>query len=45
MKMSTKIIKINKGDTFNFSILAQELSILNTKCLLADNEAVYFRWL
>lgn len=39
--MSTEIIKINRGDSFEFNIKVQE-KYSDTKYLLATTEAVYF---
>lgn len=40
--MSTKIIKLNRGDSFDFEVVLPEKLNANKNCLLASNEAVYF---
>lgn len=40
--MSTKIIKINRGDTFEFKVDVLEKGSKDRKHLLKANEAVYF---
>jgi hypothetical protein len=40
--MSTKIIKINRGDSFDFEINVSEKNNINKIHLLNSNEAVYF---
>ena len=40
--MSTKIIKINRGDSFDFEINVSEKNNINKVHLLNSNEAIYF---
>ena len=40
--MSTRIIKINRGDSFEFTINVTELTNSDETYLLASNEAIYF---